>query len=79
MTNLNRATADAVREAMKRRGVRQAHIAAALGLSQPAVSDRLRGRTPLTLSDLERIAAALDVDVRDLLQPRADQPMGATA
>ena len=79
MTNLTRSTASAVRDALASRGIRQVDAAAALGLSQQATSDRLRGRTPFTLADLERLAELLGIPVADLVQPRADQPMGATA
>lgn len=70
MTSLTRSTADAVRAALAARGIRQADAAAALGLSQPAVSDRMRGRTPFTLQDLERLADYLGIEPVELLQPR---------
>ena len=68
---LTQSTAAAVRELLRRRSLRQADLAMALGLSPGAVSDRLRGRTPFTLADLERIAELLEVPVSELLQPRA--------
>lgn len=40
-------------------------------MSQPALSDRLRGRTPFTLEDLDRLAAYLGVTVAELLAPPA--------
>jgi transcriptional regulator with XRE-family HTH domain len=79
MSNLTEAVAAAVRAELARRGLRQQAVALALGLSQPAISDRLRGRTPFTLDDLERLARLLDIDPAELLQPRSLQPLGATA
>jgi transcriptional regulator with XRE-family HTH domain len=79
MTNLTTATAAAVREHVRRHSLRQVDVALALGLSQQAVSDRLTGRTPFTLSDLERLAELLGVPVAELLQPRSCQPLGETA
>ena len=79
MANLIEATAATVREELARRGIRQVDVALALGLSQPAISDRLRGRTPFTLADLERLAELLGVNVAELLQPRSCQPLGETA
>lgn len=69
MTNSAAAAAVAVREALRARGIHQQEIAPVLGLSQPAVSDRLRGRTPFTLADLDRLAAHLGVTVPQLLEP----------
>lgn len=77
-TNLTRCIAAAVRAAMRARGVRQVDVALALGLSQPAVSARLNGRTPFTLADLERLADLLGVTVSELLQPPAE-PIGESA
>lgn len=70
-TNHTAATAAVVREAIKRRGLTQVQVGVALGLSQQAVSDRLRGRSRLTVHDLERLAGLLEVPVSELLQPRA--------
>lgn len=61
-----------VRAEMARRGVTQAKLAAALGLSQPSVSARLRGVTPFDVDELHTIAAFLGVPLSDLLP--ADAP-----
>ncbi|WP_372593577.1 helix-turn-helix domain-containing protein [Actinotalea sp.] len=76
-TNLTAAIADAVREHLRRRGVSQRTAGPLLGMSQQALSDRLTGRTPFTLADLERLADLLDLPVSDLLQPRQVQEVGA--
>lgn len=46
-------------------------LAPLLGLSQQAVSDRFRSRTPWTVEDLTRIAAEFGVEAADLLYTRA--------
>lgn len=71
MTNSARAASAAVREALRSRGLRQVQVAPLLGLSQVALSDRLRGRTPFTLQDLDRIAEHLGIPVAELLEPAA--------
>lgn len=56
-----------IRVAMTRRRVSGRELARRLGVSQPWVSYRLTGETPITLADVEKIAAALDVPVSVLL------------
>lgn len=53
---------------MARRRISQADVAAALGLSQAAVSRRLSGAVPFDVAELATIAAALDVDIADLVR-----------
>ncbi len=53
--------ATAVKVAMVRSGITQHQIAEALGVSQPAVSARLAGRTPWTVDELTIVARLLDV------------------
>lgn len=60
-----------VRAEMARAGVTQATIAAALGLSQAAVSARLLGKTPFDVNELTVIAGVLGVAAADLL-PQAE-------
>lgn len=59
-----------VRDLLASRQIRQADLANVLGLSQPSISARLAGRTPITLDELDLIAGHLGVDVVDLLTPR---------
>jgi transcriptional regulator with XRE-family HTH domain len=56
-----------IRAEMAWKGVSQTSLANALGHTQNSVSRRLTGKTPLTLSDVEDIAHALDVPIDDLL------------
>ncbi|MBN9325943.1 MAG: helix-turn-helix transcriptional regulator [Cellulomonas sp.] len=71
MPDLTTHASAAVREALHARGLRQQDLAVVLDLSQQAVSDRLRGRTPFTLADLDRIAAYLGVPMAELLEAPA--------
>lgn len=52
---------------MGREMVKQSELARTLDTNQQWVSVRLRGRQPIDLNDLERIAAALGVEVADLM------------
>ena len=61
-----------VRAWMARRGVKQQEIAERLGITQPSLSMRLRGRTRWTINDLVLVAEALNVPVSTLLTPPDD-------
>lgn len=50
-----------VRAQLARQRITQQELAAATGLSQASISERLRGKTPFTTDDLERISEALGV------------------
>ena len=56
-----------VRAEMARRGVSQTALAQTVGLSQTAISKRLRGATPFDVNELIAVAAALDVPLSALL------------
>ena len=58
-----------VRAWMARRDVKQAALAKALGMTQPSLSMRLRGRTRWTIQDLVIVSKTLDVPVSVLLAP----------
>lgn len=62
---------------MARQGVRNANLAARLGVSEMWVSRRVRMNPPasMTIAELEQIAAALDVPVTRFL-PAAEQAGG---
>jgi transcriptional regulator with XRE-family HTH domain len=72
-----------VRALMAARGVSQKQMESILGVTQSAVSKRLRGVTPFDTSDLEAIADAFGVDPADLLADERRQneavrtPVGA--
>lgn len=56
-----------LRAAIAFRRVPQGALGERLGMSQQAVSDRLRGRVRLTLTDVGRLADLLGMDPRDLM------------
>ena len=56
-----------VRAWMARRDVKQEALATALGITQPSLSMRLRGRTRWTVQDLATVSRVLDVPVAELL------------
>ncbi|MHB8185773.1 MAG: helix-turn-helix domain-containing protein [Dermatophilaceae bacterium] len=58
-----------VRAWMARRDVKQEGLAKALGMTQPSLSMRLRGRTRWTIQDLVIVSKTLDVPVSVLLAP----------
>ena len=58
-----------VRAWMARRDVKQEALAKALGMTQPSLSMRLRGRTRWTIQDLVIVSKTLDVPVSVLLAP----------
>jgi DNA-binding Xre family transcriptional regulator len=64
---LTERVAEEIRVVMIRRGVNGKQLAGALGVSSAWVSYRLTGTQPIDLTDLERIAVALDVTVMDLI------------
>lgn len=65
--SLSAQVAEEIRVVMTRRRVKQSDLARTLGKSEQWVSVRLRGVQPIDLNDLQLIAAALDVEVAELL------------
>jgi transcriptional regulator with XRE-family HTH domain len=70
--SLSERVADEIRAMLGRKRTSGRELARKLGVSQAWVSYRLTGHQEIGLNDLERIAAALDVEVADLLP--ATQP-----
>lgn len=60
-----------VRAEIARKGMTQAEIAAAVGISQSQLSKRLRGSIPFDINELSSIAAVLGVPLGDLI-PRPE-------
>lgn len=56
-----------VRAALAREGRPQKFVGEVLGLSQPAVSRRMRGEIPFDVAELHKLAAALGVPAADFL------------
>ncbi len=65
--NVSSATAANIRAALARRNIPQYRLADLIGENEMWVSRRLKQGTPISVDDLVRIAAALDVDPVELL------------
>lgn len=63
-----------VRSAIANKGIRQAAVGAALGMSQAAVSRRLSGEVPFKAHELLVLGDELGIDTRDLLPATAATP-----
>lgn len=59
--------AETVRVEVARRRIRQQQLADALGISQAAVSRRLRGLSPFAVDELVTVARLLGLPAADLL------------
>lgn len=64
---LTERVAEEVRALMARRRVTQAQLGAVLHMSQVSVSERLHGKTPWTLRDIETLARHFDISPAVLL------------
>ncbi len=60
-----------IRVEMARHDLTQAQLAERLGISQVAVSKRLRGVVPISVAELLRVAELLNVSAADLLRDAA--------
>jgi transcriptional regulator with XRE-family HTH domain len=69
--SLNEGIAEEIRALLARRRLSASDLARMTGLTQRAISRRLTGEKVIDADDLERIAAVLGVDYRDLLPVRA--------
>lgn len=67
-----------IRAALGRLDIKPSQLARRLGENDQWLSTRLKGRTPINVNDLHRIATALGVGVHELLPP-PDVAAGATA
>lgn len=66
-TDYREAVAAEVRAAMGRKRMTQAALASAVGMSRPALSDRLACRRPFDTDQIVGICAALELDPAELL------------
>lgn len=69
MTALNATAIAEIRSTLARRQMTQVELAAECGLGEYPLNRRLRGHVPLSLPDVEAIAAALGVSPVALLDP----------
>jgi lambda repressor-like predicted transcriptional regulator len=72
-STLSERVAEEIRVRLARRNISAAELARRTGLKQPYLSRRMTCEVVFDMRDLERIAAALDVDVAELLPARADR------
>lgn len=63
---------DMVREAAHRAGLTHQALAGIVGLGRVPFTDRMRGRTPWSVSELTSLARALDLDLYALLDSAVD-------
>lgn len=77
LMQLEELTRSAISAELTQRGMSQRALARQLGWSQQYLRNRLIGRYALTTTDLEKIAAALDVPVTTFL-PTAEPAGGGT-
>jgi transcriptional regulator with XRE-family HTH domain len=69
MITLNAIAVAEIRGELARRRMTQVELAAASGLGEVPLNRRLRGHVPLSLPDVDAIAAALGVPPSALLDP----------
>ncbi len=68
--SLSQSVAAEVRAEMARQSKTQADLGRVLGVVQPAISLRLRGKRPFKLDELERLADYFDVPLSSLIRGR---------
>jgi len=70
-TTATQRVAGIVRTELADHGITQAEVAAALGVSQQAVSRRLRGQVSFNVTELHVVASLIGVEAASLLNPIA--------
>lgn len=78
-TSTARRIAANVRHRMREAGISQTDLAAHLGISQSALSRRLLGQAEFFVNELDKIAAAFDCSVADLMSDAAEDTPTAAA
>lgn len=68
---LTPAVAASVRAEMARKNLSQRALAEVLGITQSAVSARLRGAVAFDVDELGAVASALDIPIQDLIPQEA--------
>lgn len=68
-----------IRAWLGRLDVRPSELARRLGENDQWMSTRLKGRTPINVNDLQRIADAMGLSVVELLPAKASRPTGKTS
>lgn len=72
-------TAANLRAEIARRGMNRRDFGVAMGWSKNTTTNKLMGRSPLTLNELDRAATIVDVELVSLLAPPAPRTPEAAA
>jgi transcriptional regulator with XRE-family HTH domain len=67
MSQIDTLIGEAVHRAMWRRRLQQIEVAPRVGMTQSALSKKIRGQRPWSVEEVYRIAAAIGVDPSELL------------
>ena len=67
MSEIDTLIGEAVHRAMWRRRLQQIDVAPLAGMTQSALSKKIRGQRPWSVEDVYRVAWAMDVDPSELL------------
>jgi len=60
---------EAIRDTMTKRGISEARLSADALIPRSTLTRKLAGVSPISVEELFRIAAALDLTLRDLIAP----------
>lgn len=72
--SLSARVAAEVRAQAARRGLNQTELGRILGLSQPQISGRMRGRMPFRLDEIDLLARHFGIDAAELMPRRPAEP-----
>jgi hypothetical protein len=67
MSEIDTLIGEAVHRAMWRRRLQQIDVAPLAGMTQSALSKKIRGQRPWSVEDVYRVAWAMDIDPTELL------------
>lgn len=75
-STLNERVAEEIRVLIARRRITASELARKAGMTQRSISRRITGEKAIDMDDLEKIAAALEVEIGDLLPKPAHRDDG---
>lgn len=74
---LNNLAANNIRAELARRSISASEAAVAIGLSKQAFSNRMTGKKPFNIEELEGIAQLLECNIFTLLQESTEESLTA--
>lgn len=74
---LNNLAANNIRAELARRNISASQAAEAIEMSKQAFSNRMTGKKPFNIEELEKLATLLECSVFDLLKAPNDMPVAA--